>query len=83
MKNKIVTCINSTHPIYKDNFKENKVKLGKAYKCIDELVLTAPSYYMSEYASLPGITIISHVNIWGWVKICLPKNVSGLPIDMK
>lgn len=73
MKNEIVTCIDNTHPLYDDSFKNKKIKVGKSYKCLDELTLTAPSYYIPAFASLQGITIKSHVDKYGWVKPCLPK----------
>ena len=73
MKNEVVTCIDNKHTLYKDSFKSNSIKVGKSYKCVDELVLTAPSYYLPEFASLEGITIKSHVDRWGWKKPCLPR----------
>lgn len=73
MKENIVTCINTEHPVYKENFKNNNIKSGKAYMCVDELFLTSPSYYLPEYSLLEGITIKSHVGRYGWVKSCLPK----------
>ena len=81
MKNKIVTCTNNVHPVYKDNFKRNRIKVGKAYKCVEELTLTAATYYLPEYASLPGITIRSHVDKWGWAKPCLPKECFRLATE--
>lgn len=73
MKNEIVTCLTNKHPIYDDNFKRNNIKIGKSYKCIEELVLTSEKYYNPEFAALKGITIKSHVDKWGWSKNCLPK----------
>ena len=73
MKNEIVTFLKNQHPIYDDNFKRNNIKIGKAYKCVDELVLTTETYYKPEFATLKGITIKSHVDKWGWSKPCLPK----------
>ena len=73
MKNEIVTCLKNEHPIYDNNFQRHNIKVGKAYKCVDELVLTTADYYKPEFASLKGVTIRSHVDKWGWSKPCLPK----------
>jgi hypothetical protein len=66
MKNKIVKCVNNTHEIYNDNFKQFKIKKGKLYKCVDELKLTSSNYYIPKYASLEGIIIISGVSKYGY-----------------
>lgn len=75
MKNKIVTCLVNNHPhqICNDNLKENNIKVGKSYKCIEELFLTSDKYYIPEFASLQGVTVISGVDKYGWKKPCLPK----------
>ncbi len=73
MKNQIVTCIKDNHTICDSNFRENNIKIGKSYKCVNELVLTSKDYYNPEFASLQGITIRSHIYRWGWSRPCFPK----------
>jgi hypothetical protein len=81
MKNKIVTCVLNNHQLYNDSFKREKIKTGKAYKCVDELILTSHGYYIPEFASLQGITIRSRTDKWGWSKPCLPKECFRLSTE--
>lgn len=74
MKNKIVVCIDNKHEIYIDNFNRRKIRVGKAYKCVDELKLTSDQYYKPKFASLSGITIKAGVDKYGWVGLCLPSD---------
>ena len=73
LKGKIVTCIKNTHPIYDDSFKSNGIRIGKSYRCVDELTLTAECYYIPEFASLKGVAIKNKLHKYWWSKPCLPK----------
>lgn len=52
--------------------RERGIIIGRAYKCIDTLILTAPNYYITERASQPGVTIESTRGRWGINKSCIP-----------
>lgn len=72
MKNKIVVCVSNRHELYSKNFLENGIHIGKAYRCVGVLKLTAEQYYQPQFASLDGITIVAGVGRWGWDKPCFP-----------
>lgn len=48
------------------------VFVGRAYKCIKTLILTAPNFYIPERASQPGVTIEGSRGKWGTNKPCIP-----------
>ena len=61
------------HQIYDETrFKEAGIVLGRPYKCIETLVLTSDRYYIPEFASLPGVTIVVKRDRWGLSRPCMP-----------
>ena len=48
------------------------VVVGRSYKCIGTLILTAANYYIPSRASLPGVTIEAARSKWGLHKPCMP-----------
>lgn len=73
-KDNVITCVSNSHQIYADNFKANRVKIGKSYKCVEDITLTSEDYYVKEFAALQGVTIKSTPCKYGWSMPCLPKS---------
>ena len=68
----IIVPIKYHHFADEKRFKEDGMVIGRPYECIGTLKLTSSSYYIPEFASLPGVTIIVKRSKYGLKKVCIP-----------